>query len=85
MIFDHAHAHSWATNRSVAEPLGCRVEALRRCLPAERDAGTRRGLTTSEREELRRLHRESFELKRAHEILRKARVALILPTAHAPR
>ena len=30
------------------------------------------GLTTSEREELKRLQRENFELKRANEILRKA-------------
>ena len=39
---------------------------------AERDAGKRPGLTTSEREELKRLQRENFELKRANEILRKA-------------
>jgi transposase-like protein len=39
---------------------------------AERDAGTRAGLTTTEREELKRLQRENLELKRANEILRKA-------------
>jgi transposase len=39
---------------------------------AERDTGQRPGLTTSEREELKRLQRENFELKRANEILRKA-------------
>jgi transposase-like protein len=44
------------------------VEALRRWVrQAERDAGQRPGLTTSEREELKRLQRE-----RANEILRKA-------------
>ena len=39
---------------------------------AERDAGQRPGLRTSEREEVKRLQRENFELKRANEILRKA-------------
>jgi transposase len=39
---------------------------------AERDTGQRPGLATSEREELKRLQRENFELKRANEILRKA-------------
>jgi transposase len=75
MVFDHAHEHAsqWATIRSVAEKLGCTTETLRRWVrQAERDAGTRPGLTTSEREELKRLQRENVELKRANEILRKA-------------
>ena len=75
MVFDHApeHASQWAAIRSVAEKLGCTVEALRRWVrQAERDTGTRPGLTTSERDELKRLQRENFELKRANEILRKA-------------
>lgn len=49
------------------------MEALRRWVrQAERDAGKRPGLTTNEREELKRLQRENFELKRANEILKKA-------------
>jgi transposase len=75
LVFDHAHEHpsQWATIRSVAEKLGCTSEALRRWVrQAEREAGTRPGLTTSEREDLKRLQRENFELKRANEILRKA-------------
>jgi transposase len=75
MVFDHTpeHPSQWAAIRSIAEKLGCRVESLRRWVrQAERDAGTRPGLTTSEREELKRLQRENFELKRANEILRKA-------------
>ena len=39
---------------------------------AERDAGKRPGLTTEERERLRQLERENFELRRANEILKKA-------------
>jgi len=75
MVFDHApeHPSQWATIRSVAEKIGCTVEALRRWVrQAERDAGQRPGLTTDERAELKRLQRENFELKRANEILRKA-------------
>ena len=49
------------------------TEALRRWVrQAERDQGKRPGLTTSERERLKRLERENLELKRANEILRKA-------------
>ena len=75
LVFDHAHEHpsQWATIRSVAEKLGCTVEALRRWVRrAERDAGQRPGLTTDERQRLKQLERENFELKRANEILRKA-------------
>jgi transposase-like protein len=75
MVFDHApdHASQWATIRSVAEKLGCTVEALRRWVrQAERDRGERPGLTTDERQRLKQLERENFELKRANEILRKA-------------
>ena len=75
MVFDHAHEHpsQWATIRSVAEKLGCTVEALRRWVrQAERDAGQCPGLTTDERQRLTQLERENVELKRANEILRKA-------------
>jgi transposase len=75
MVFDHVHEYpsQWATMRSVAEKLGCTVEALRRWVrQAERDEGRRPGLTTDERAELKRLQRENFELKRANEILKKA-------------
>lgn len=75
MVFDHTHEHSsqWATIRSVAEKLGCTVEALRRWVrQAERDGGKRPGLTTDERARLKQLERENFELRRANEILKKA-------------
>jgi transposase len=75
MVLDHASEHpsQFAAIRSVGEKLGIRTESLRRWVrQAERDAGTRPGLTTTEREELKRLQREVVELKRANEILRKA-------------
>lgn len=38
----------------------------------ERNTGTRPGLTTEERDRLKQLERENFELRRANEILRLA-------------
>jgi len=75
MVFEHTaeHLSQWAAIRSVGEKLGIRTESLRRWVrQAERDAGQRPGLTTHEREELKRLQHENVELKRANEILRKA-------------
>ena len=63
MVFEHAHEYpsQWAAMRSVAEKLGVRVESLRRWIrQAERDAGTRAGLTTNERDEVKRLQRDNF-------------------------
>ena len=75
LVLEHAHQHpsQWAAIRSVADKLGCTTEALRRWVrQAERDGGKRPGLTTDERQQLKDLERENFELKRANEILRKA-------------
>jgi transposase len=67
------HPSQWATIRSVAEKVGCTVEALRRWVrQAERDAGKRSGLTSDERARLKQLEKENFELRRANEILKKA-------------
>jgi transposase len=68
-----SHDSQWAAIRSIAEKIGCTPEALRRWVrQAERDSGKREGLTTSERERVKALEREVFELRRANEILRKA-------------
>ena len=75
LVQEHSkdHPSQWATMRSVAEKLGCTIEALRRWVrQAERDQGLRPGLTTDERQQLKELQRENFELKRANEILKKA-------------
>jgi len=58
---------------SIAEKIGCTAETLRKWVrQAERDAGTRPGLTTEERERLKQLERDNVELRRANEILRLA-------------
>ncbi len=44
----------------------------RRVRQAEVDQGVRDGLTSEEREEIRKLRRENFELRRANEILKSA-------------
>jgi len=76
MVQEHAaaeHGSQWGAIRSVGEKLGCSVEALRRWVrQSERDAGQRPGLTTDERQRLKQLEREVFELRRANEILKKA-------------
>ena len=67
------HESQWAAIASIAAKMGCTPETLRKWVrQAERDAGHRPGLTTSERDRLKELERENRELKRANEILRKA-------------
>ena len=57
----------------VAHDLGLPAETLRkRVRRAEVDAGKREGMSMQEREEIRKLRRENFELRRANEILKSA-------------
>ena len=60
----------------IAKDLGMHPETLRkRVRQAEADGGLRPDLpTTQEREEIKRLKRENFELRRANEILKAASV-----------
>jgi len=75
MVLEHQgeHASQWAAIVSIAEKIGCAAETLRHWVrQAERDQGRRPGLTTDERQRLKQLERENFELRRANEILKKA-------------
>ena len=75
MVLEHLNEYDskWAAVKSIAEKIGCSAEVLRRWLAqVERDQGKRPGLTTDERQRLKDLERENFELRRANEILKKA-------------
>jgi transposase len=57
----------------IARDLGCSLESLRHWVKQTKiDAGEAKGLTTDEREELRRLRRENRLLREEREILKKA-------------
>ncbi|HJS93646.1 MAG TPA: transposase [Solirubrobacteraceae bacterium] len=60
----------------IAHDLGMHPETLRkRVRQAESDSGLRPDLPTSEeREEIKRLRKENFELRRANEILKAASI-----------
>lgn len=61
--------------RDVAESLGCSDQSLRIWVKqAEVDVGERDGVTSGEREELRRLRRENARLTQEREILKRAAV-----------
>lgn len=75
LVLDHQgdHASQWEAIGSVAAKIGCTAETLRRWVrQAERDSGTRPGVTSEDRERIRALERENRELRQANEILRKA-------------
>ncbi len=57
----------------VARDLGLPPETLRkRVRRAEIDTGRREGLSSEEREEIKKLRKENYELRRANEILKSA-------------
>ena len=64
---------SQGTVGRVAGQLGIGVESVRQWVrQVEIDSGARRGVTSAEGEENKRLRQENRELKRANEILRRA-------------
>lgn len=75
MVFEaEGHCGSqWEAICSIAEKLGPTPETVRRWVrQVEIDEGRRPGLSTDERERLKRLERENRELRRANEILKAA-------------
>ena len=77
MVLEHRRDYpsQWAAISSIASKCGMTTETLRKWVrQAEVDSGGRAGLTTDEREQLRKLERENKELRRANEILKAASI-----------
>ncbi len=75
VVMEHGaeHASRRAAIVSIAAKIGCTAQTLDNWVRrAERDSGTRAGLSTGERERMKALEREVRELRQANEILRKA-------------
>jgi transposase len=77
--------HGGLSQNQVAHDLGVSTYTLRNWLKqTEIDAGEREGLTTEEREELRRLRRENRVLREEREILKEAAAFFARETDQRP-
>jgi len=75
LVAEHKHDYpsEWQAIISIAQKLDMHPETLRTWVRrVEIDTGQRPGVTTDEREEMKRLKKENAELKRANEILKAA-------------
>jgi transposase len=75
LVLEHRDEHpsQWAAICSIAHKFGVSAETLPKWVRrAEVDEGSRPGLTSEEREHLKGLEREVWELRRANEVLKAA-------------
>src|SRR5207247_6064702 len=88
MVLDHGDEYpsQWAAIRSISEKFDASPETLRSWVRQhERDNGQRPGLTTEERQHLKELERENFELRQANEILKSASAFFAAELDRRPR
>ncbi len=74
MVLEQQQEYSsqWATIQPISSKICCTDKTLRRWIrQAERDQGIRAGMTSDDRDCLKKLERENRELRRANKILRK--------------
>ena len=75
MVQEHGGEYPslWAAIESIAPKIGCVPQTLHEWVKrSEIDGGTRAGVTTAERDQIKALEREVKELRRANEILKLA-------------
>ena len=75
MVLEHREEYptQYAAIKAIAQRLDVGTESLRLWVKrADVDAGREAGVTSEEREEIKRLKRENAELRRANEILKSA-------------
>jgi len=88
MVFEHGEEYSsqWAAIQSIAQKIGCSPETLQQSVrQAERDEGLRPGLSSAERERMKKHERENRELHRTNEVIRKVAAFFAQAEPTAPR
>lgn len=77
MVLEHQHQYAspWSAIESIAPKIGCAAATLHEWVKRHQiDIGKRDGISTDERERIKKLEQENKELRRANEILKLASV-----------
>ena len=75
MVLEHQHQYAspWSAIESIAPKIGCVAATLHEWVKRHQvDIGARDGISTIERERIKKLEQENKELRRANEILKLA-------------
>lgn len=75
MVLEHQHEYPspWSAIESIAPKIGCAAATLHEWVKRHQvDTGKREGITSDEREHIKKLEQENKELRRANEILKLA-------------
>ena len=73
MVLEHQHQYTspWSAIESIAPKIGCAAATLHEWVKRHQiDIGKRDGISTDERERIKKLEQENKELRRANEILK---------------